>query len=66
MPLPDGEGMKAFHKLQEDILRQTGDESLFARSRKYDVLAHYRLYFANCCDIECGDALPDELSRSLF
>ena len=66
MPLLYGEGMKAFQRLQEEILKQTEDDSLFAHSHMYNVLAPSPLYFADCYDVKCGGALPDELSRSLF
>lgn len=43
MPLLYGEGQKAFIRLQEEILKQTDDQSIFAWSIPEDLHSHVRL-----------------------
>lgn len=59
MPLLYGEGTKAFLRLQDEIMRQTKDESLFAWCADNDSAAHfpYRgLYASSPAEFaDCGD-----------
>ena len=50
MPLLYGEGERAFQRLQEEILRQTEDDSLFAH-HDHDILAKSPSSFEGCADI---------------
>ncbi|KAK3990675.1 hypothetical protein QBC44DRAFT_358106 [Cladorrhinum sp. PSN332] len=47
MPMLYGEGKKAFIRLQEEILKEIGDESMFAWKAADDSLALYRGMFAD-------------------
>src|SRR5262249_11213706 len=59
MPLLYGEGLKAFQRLQEEIIKQSDDQSLFAwhdtrshdRTRLTGLLAHSPSQFTECGDV---------------
>lgn len=57
MPLLYGEGERAFQRLQEEILRQYEDDSLFAHCGS-DILAKSPWSFKNCADITHLDDWP--------
>ena len=58
MPLLYGEGERAFQRLQEEILRQSEDDSLFAHNG-HDVLAKSPGWFEDCADVtRFDDAWP--------
>ncbi|KIN96604.1 hypothetical protein M404DRAFT_239875 [Pisolithus tinctorius Marx 270] len=71
MPILYGEGAKAFHRLQLEIIRASGDQSIFAWNPKGQfgwvgsVLAGDPGYFRGCHDIEKveSDELVDELMK---
>lgn len=64
MPMVYGEGLKAFHRLQEEIMRSSDDESIFAWRRGaskdqdlHGLLADHPLHF-----LESGNIVPREPS----
>jgi hypothetical protein len=74
MPLLYGEGKKAFHRLQLELLRTTNDHSIFAwrasnRSEEYTgVLAESPLHFKDSGQITTGDddATPQSIPSTMF
>ena len=68
MPMLYGEGKKAFHRLQLEIIRTSNDQSIFAWSwneevRTGNILADDPSVFRCCSDMELMD--PDEFIQSL-
>ena len=69
MPMLYGEGKKAFHRLQLEIIRTSNDQSIFAWScnerevRTGSILADDPSAFCNCSKMELID--PDEFINSL-
>ena len=69
MPMLYGEGKKAFHRLQLEIIRTSNDQSIFAWScnerevRTGSILADDPSAFSNCSKMELID--PDEFINSL-
>lgn len=57
LPLLYGEGDRAFQRLQEEILLQTEDDSLFAHNHQ-DVLASSPWYFRHCRGVSLRQAWP--------
>jgi hypothetical protein len=57
MPLLYGEGKRAFARLQEEILRQSEDDSLFSHNHA-DVLAPSPWWFRNCAAVSRREAWP--------
>ncbi|KAK4142525.1 HET-domain-containing protein [Dichotomopilus funicola] len=61
-----GEGERAFQRLQEGILRQSEDDSLFAH-RDSDILARSPESFCNCADVtRLDDAWPYHQNPALL
>jgi len=64
-----GEGKKAFHRLQLEIIRTSNDQSIFAWSwdgegvRTGNILADDPSVFSCCSEMELMD--PDEFIKSL-
>ena len=58
MPMLYGEGKKAFHRLQLEIIRMSNDQSIFAwdyqgeRERTCSILADDPSFFRNCSEME--------------
>ena len=68
MPMLYGEGKKAFHRLQLEIIRTSNDQSIFAWSwhepvRTGNILADDPSVFRSCSEMELMD--PDEFIESL-
>ncbi|KAL4064815.1 heterokaryon incompatibility protein-domain-containing protein [Scleroderma yunnanense] len=68
MPMLYGEGKKAFHRLQLEIIRTSNDQSIFAwsfdgKGRIGSILADDPSSFRGCVQMELMD--PDEFIRSL-
>ncbi|KAL4066337.1 hypothetical protein V8B97DRAFT_2025488 [Scleroderma yunnanense] len=66
MPMLYGEGKKAFHRLQLEIIHVSNDQSIFAwrgNNRTGSVLADEPSFFEDCSNMELMD--PTELIRSL-
>ncbi|KAL4069937.1 heterokaryon incompatibility protein-domain-containing protein [Scleroderma yunnanense] len=67
MPMLYGEGTKAFHRLQLEIIRMSNDQSIFAWSfrgsgRTGSILADDPSFFRECFEMELMD--PDEFIQS--
>ena len=69
MPMLYGEGEKAFHRLQLEVIRTSNDQSIFAwgcdggNVRTGSILADGPSFFKGCSDMELMD--PDEFIESL-
>ena len=68
MPMLYGEGKKAFHRLQLELIRTSNDQSIFAwgrhgHGRTGSILADDPTFFADCADMELID--HDEFIHSL-
>ena len=58
MPMLHGEGRKAFHRLQLEIIRTSNDQSIFAWQRNVrtgGILADDPSFFRNCSEMELVD-----------
>ena len=68
MPMLYGEGGKAFHRLQMEIIRTSNDQSIFAWDplsvirRSGSILADDPIFFRDCSEMELMD--PDEFIQS--
>lgn len=60
MPLLYGEGEQAFQRLQEEIVRITDDQTIFAWKAEHSTFATWRGLFAHSPDefADCADCIP--------